>query len=135
MTAGDLKTGMWIEACEMIARAERLQRQFFHPVLSTMQMASWEPPVDIFDSGHELLIIAALPGVEPEDLEIVIEENALRVAGLRRLPSITRAADMQRLEIPYGRFERRLRLPTSHLRLNRSELVNGCLVLSMTKRP
>lgn len=135
MTAGDLKNGMWIEACEMIARAERLQRQFFQPVLSTMQTASWEPPVDIFDSGRELLIIAALPGVEPEDLEIVIEEDALRVAGLRRLPPITRAADVHRLEIPYGRFERRLRLPTSQLRLNRSELVNGCLVLSMTKRP
>jgi HSP20 family molecular chaperone IbpA len=135
MTISDLRNGMWIDACAMIERAERLQRQFFQPMPPAMQVASWEPPVDIFEDERDLLVVVALPGVAPEDLEIVIEEDVLRVAGTRRLSPISRAAAVHRLEIPHGRFERCLRLPTSQLRLNRSELVNGCLVLSVTKRP
>jgi hypothetical protein len=36
------------------------------------------------------------------------------------------------LEIPHGRFERRLRLSDLGWQLGRSTLVNGCLVLTLT---
>ena len=49
------------------------------------------------------------------------------VAGLRRLPAAARGAAIHRLEIPHGRFERRIRLPAARLELDRSELANGCL--------
>ena len=68
MRAGDPGTWMWAEACALIDRAERLQRQFFQPGLSAAP-ASWEPPIDILETERELSIIAALPGVEPHDLE------------------------------------------------------------------
>jgi HSP20 family molecular chaperone IbpA len=38
-----------------------------------------------------------------------------------------------RLEIPYGRFERRIALSFNRLRLAERELVNGCLVLTFVK--
>ena len=99
-----------------------------------MQAACWEPPVDIFETDRELWIIVALPGVEHEDLDVSTDADVLRVAGQRRLPVAARTATIHRLEIPHGRFERRIRLPSARLVLGRSELANGCLVVNLTKR-
>jgi len=134
MRVGDPGNWMWAEACALIDRAERLQRQFFHPDLSAAPAASWEPPIDVLETEQELSIIAALPGVEPRDLELSINEDILSIAGLRRLPAAARAAAIHRLEIPYGRFQRRIQLPAAKLELGRSELVNGCLFLTLTRQ-
>jgi HSP20 family molecular chaperone IbpA len=123
---------MWTEACAMIERAERLQRQFFRPGLSTAS-ASWEPPVDIFESDEGMRIIVALPGVEPQDIKVYFDSGELVITGLRELPAVTRAAAIHRLEIPYGRFERRIPLPGA-VDIERSDLVRGCLSLSLTKQ-
>ena len=116
----------------MIERAERLQRQFFRPGLSTPS-ASWEPPVDIFESGEGMRIIVALPGVEPQDIKVYVDSGELVITGLRELPAVTRAAAIHRLEIPYGRLERRIPLPGA-VDIERSDLVRGCLSLSLTKQ-
>jgi HSP20 family molecular chaperone IbpA len=126
---------MWTEACTLIERAERLHRQFFQPSPAGAQQAGWEPPLDIFETEHELWIVAALPGVEPHDLQISLKADELVVAGLRRLPAIARGAAIHRMELPHGRFERRIRLSTAGLQVGRSELVGGCLFLSLTKQP
>lgn len=135
MRVDDPGNWMWAEACALIDRAERLQRQFFQPGLSVAPAPSWQPPVDILESERGLAIIAALPGVEPHDLEVSIEGDMLSIAGLRRLPVAARAAAIHRLEIPYGRFQRRMQLPAARLELSRSELMNGCLFLTLIKRP
>jgi HSP20 family molecular chaperone IbpA len=133
MVADDPGRWMWAEACAMLERAEGLHRQFFQPAVSPRR-ANWEPPVDIFETERELLIIAALPGVESRDLEVAIDGITLVVAGVRHPPFDTRGASVHRLEIPYGRFERRIRLPAVPLQLSRSELERGCLQVSLAKR-
>lgn len=135
MRAGDPGSWMWTETCALIDRAERLQRQFFQPGRFAAPAPSWEPPIDILETEQGLSIIAALPGVEPQDLEITIDQGVLSIAGLRRLPATTRAAAIRRLEIPYGRFQRRIELPPARFQLGRPELANGCLFLTLTKRP
>ena len=130
MTASDPRRIMWNEALAMIARAEQLQRRFFEPA---GRGTCWEPPVDIFESADGYWIIAALSGVEADDLSVSIEDGALRLVGQRRLPTAARAASVHRLEIPYGRFERSIRLPAGLLTLDQSELVNGCLVIRLGK--
>ena len=132
MMGADPRTWMWTEACAMIERAERLQRQFFRPGLSTPS-ASWEPPVDIFESDEGMRIIVALPGVEPQDIKVYVDSGELVITGLRELPAVTRAAAIHRLEIPYGRLERRIPLPGA-VDIERSDLVRGCLSLSLTKQ-
>jgi HSP20 family molecular chaperone IbpA len=124
---------MWDEACTMIEQAERLHRQFFQPNPVAAATPSWQPPVDIFETDREVWIIAALPGVERDDLEVSVENDGVVIAGLRRLPAAARGAVIHRLEIPRGRFERRIRLSAGRLQLGRSELASGCLVLSLTK--
>ena len=56
---------MWSEACDTLARAERLHRQFFQPRGS----GAWEPPVDILETEREVLIFVALPGVSLDKAE------------------------------------------------------------------
>jgi HSP20 family protein len=133
MMGADPRTWMWTEACAMIERAERLQRQFFRPSVSSMSSASWEPPIDIFESDDEIRIFVALPGVEPQDIKVYLDSGELVITGLRELPAVTRAAAIHRMEIPYGRFERRIPLPAA-VDIERSDLVRGCLSLSLTKQ-
>ena len=128
----DPKRQMWAEACAMLKQAEQLHRQFFQPSREGTQAARWEPPVDVFETEAGLLIIAALPGVAPETVRVEIEGETLMIAGTRPLPCQGGRANILRLEIPYGRFERRITL-TSRLRLAERELRNGCLILTFAK--
>ncbi len=125
----DPKNQMWAEACAMLKRAEQLHRQFFEPTQGT---ARWEPPVDVFETERELLIIAALPGVAPEVVRVELEGETLVITGTRPLPSEGRNANILRLEIPYGRFERRISF-AARVRLAERVLSNGCLVLTFAK--
>jgi HSP20 family molecular chaperone IbpA len=127
----DPKNQMWAEACAMLKQAEALHRQFFEPSPGA-RAARWEPPVDVFETERQLWIIAALPGVAPEAVRVEIEGPTLIIAGLRPLPTKGRNANIVRLEIPYGRFERRIAL-SPRLRLSERELANGCLVLTFAK--
>ena len=131
MTA-DPSRWMWAEACAMIERAEQSHRQFFQPA-ATAARASWEPPVDVFESDRELLIVVALPGVDSQDVQVSSEHEVLLVAGVRRLPEAACGTAIRRLEIPQGRFERRIRLPEAGWQVGRSAFMNGCLLLSVTK--
>ena len=125
----DPKYLMWAEACALIKQAEQIHRQFFEP---SREGGRWEPPVDVFETESEMWIIAALPGVAPDAVRVEIEGPTLIIAGTRPLPCKGRNANIVRLEIPYGRFERRIAL-SSRLRLAERELRNGCLVLTFAK--
>ena len=124
---------MWEEACEMLERAERMQRQFFQVRAEIRTGPTWEPPVDIVETDRELSIVVALPGVRPADMDVLIEGGMLVVRGARALPSIPDGAVIHRLEIPHGRFERRIVLQAGRLELARREVTDGCLLLGFTK--
>jgi HSP20 family protein len=132
MAADDPRSWMWSEACALLDRAERLNRRFFEPDLGGT--AGWSPPVDVYETGREVWIMAAVPGVPAEALTITIEGDTLVLSGQRPLPAMARGASIHRLEIPHGRFERRLRLVSSGLELRHRELVDGCLVIGLAKR-
>jgi HSP20 family molecular chaperone IbpA len=124
---------MWAEACEMLDRADRLHRQFFQVSTSQQRGPNWEPPVDLYETEDELGILVALPGVEPANVQVVIEDGTLIVTGVRAMPAADRASMIRRLEIPHGRFERRIELASGRYELRRRDLVNGCLLLTLRK--
>ena len=133
MAAVDPRTLMWTAACEMIDRAERLHRQFFRPIAAPIAELSWEPPIDIIETDSEILITVALPGVDRDAMKVAVDADGVSVVGFRRPSAIPRGSRVHRLEIPYGKFERRIRVPTARLPLDRSELANGCLTLQFSK--
>jgi len=131
MPSRDLERLMWSEACEMLDRAERLHRQFFRPGRGT-RVPVWEPPVDLFETSGGLAMIVAMPGAEPDSVEVSLEGSHLVVRAHRPLPAAARAGAMHRLEIPHGRFERRLPLPPGSYRLDERVWQEGCLHLRLT---
>jgi HSP20 family molecular chaperone IbpA len=124
---------LWTEAADLLDRAERLQRQFFR-LAGGAERPAWEPPVDVYASSEEILIEIALPGVPTERVELVCAPGELVVRGERRLPVRRGSAAIQRLEIPYGRFERRIGLPAGEWALVAQEFSNGCLQLLLARQ-
>jgi HSP20 family protein len=124
---------MWSEACEMLARAERLHREFFRPAGLVAQLPTWEPPVDILETEREVLVLVALPGVNPERVDAAVDGNDLVVVGTRVLPAELQTAVIHRLELPQGRFERRVRLPAGHYSAVRRSGADGCLLITLEK--
>jgi HSP20 family molecular chaperone IbpA len=124
---------MWSEACDMLARAERLHREFFQPVRSGLRTPSWEPPVDMIETERDVLVLVALPGVDPDRVEAAIDGTDLVVAGSRVLPAELRTAVIHRLELPQGRFERRVRLPAGRYAAVRLAMSHGCVLITLEK--
>ncbi len=124
---------MWSEACEMLARAERMHSQFFQPVRSYSRRPAWEPPADVLESERDVLVVVALPGVKPEQVELAIDGPDLVVSGARTLPPELGSAVIHRLELPQGRFERRLRLPAGRYSDVRRRFADGCLLVLLSK--
>ncbi|MEZ5875274.1 MAG: hypothetical protein R3D30_10770 [Hyphomicrobiales bacterium] len=79
----DPKNQMFAEACALLKQAEQLHRQFFEPSPGA-RGPRWEPPVDIFETEAELVIITALPGVAPEAVRAEVEGQTLIITGVRR---------------------------------------------------
>src|SRR5271167_3875450 len=98
---------MWSDALAMLTRAERLHREFFRPAGSAARSPSWEPPVDVLETERAVLVLVAVPGVNPEGVEAAIDGNELVFSGDRVFPAEMQTAIIHRLELPQGRFERR----------------------------
>ena len=124
---------MWSEACEMLARAERMHREVFRPVTAPARQPAWEPPVDMLETETEVLVLVALPGVDADGAQAVIEDGDLVIAGTRTVPAEWRTAVIHRLELPQGRFYRRVRLPAGRYSNVRRAVAAGCLVISLQK--
>ena len=132
MRSRDPGSWMWAEALELLRDAERLQRQFFQ-VGALHGAPCWEPPVDLYENGDALMLLVALPGVTPQQVEVVLAPGLIIVRGERSLPANSRRAAIHRLEIPYGRFERRVALPRGRFELIDRRLEHGCLVLELRR--
>jgi HSP20 family molecular chaperone IbpA len=133
MAKGDPRDWMWAEALQMLAQAERMHHQVFRPQTAGRLRPSWEPPVDVLETEREVLILAALPGVDVQTVEAVIENGTLVLSGERTVPAELRTAKIHRMELPQGRFERRIELPPGHYGEVRRFEVNGCLAVTLAK--
>jgi HSP20 family protein len=123
---------MWSEAFEVLARAERMHRQFFQPAGSPSSVA-WEPPVDVLETEHAVLVLVALPGVDFNEVKALISQGELLISGSRTYPPEMRTATIHRLELPQGRFERRIRLPAGRYSAVHRTSSNGCLLVTLEK--
>jgi HSP20 family molecular chaperone IbpA len=132
--ATDPNNWMWTEACSVLDRMEHMHRQFFRAGVGGTQAGTWQPPIDVFETGDSLWIAVALPGVENQDIEITIEHDVLVISGARHLPTLPRGVAIHRLEIPYGRFERQVQLPSGQFELTRPDIMDGCLFITLAKR-
>jgi HSP20 family protein len=128
---------MWGEALSLLEQADRLHRQFFR-VAGAESAHTWEPPVDVVESEALIKVHVALPGVSPETITILMEPGGVVVSALRAFPCRESGAHIHRIEIPYGRFERRIALPLHDpympIELVEKDLVDGVLTLTFRRK-
>lgn len=81
----------------------------------------------------ELGVLVALPGVTADRCEVSLEQAVLVVRAERAHSVSFASGHVVHLEIPYGRFERRIQLPDDDYRLVSMQLEHGCLRLQLAR--
>jgi len=80
---------------------------------SNVVTSHWRPAVDIREENDRFVIEADLPGVDPKDIEITMENGVLTLKGERRFEKDASGDNYKRIERAYGVFYRRFSLPDS----------------------
>ncbi|MFI4868143.1 MAG: Hsp20/alpha crystallin family protein [Steroidobacterales bacterium] len=135
MSAESRGIWMWSQACAALEEAERRHRRFFELLGAPARAPVWEPPVDVFLLERELHIVVALPGVRPGGASIELAASGLWVRAESSLPLQVGRGRILRLEIPYGRIERRIDLPPGRYQLLSHEYAEGCLHVRLSGAP
>jgi HSP20 family protein len=72
---------------------------------------AWAPALDISERKDAYLVTVEVPGVEPEDLDITMEDGLLTIKGERQFTSESSEQQFHRVERRYGAFRRSITLP------------------------
>ena len=110
----------WFTPPLLLADPFRMMQEMLLDPTSTGRADRWfgdfspsvfQPRVDVVDDDGALRITAELPGMERQDLEILVENNALVLSGEKRLESESTEKGCYRTERAFGRFQRVIPLP------------------------
>lgn len=102
---------------------------------SAIATSSWMPAVDIKEEENRFVIEADIPGVEPKDIEIAMENGVLTIRGERRIENQQEGKEYKRVERVYGAFYRRFSLPdTANAEQVTATGKNGVLQITIPKK-
>ncbi|MDN5870916.1 MAG: Hsp20/alpha crystallin family protein [Nitrococcus sp.] len=103
--------------------------------VSTVETSQWVPAVDIREEANRFLVEADIPGVNPEDIEVTMENGVLSIRGERKQESVSEDGGVRRVERSQGVFYRRFSLPDSaDPDAIKARGSNGVLILEIGKR-
>ena len=98
-------------------------------------MGAWAPAVDIYEKASDVVLKAELPGVDPKDVDIRIENNVLTLKGERKLEGDVKRESYHRVERSYGSFTRSFTLPsTVDTSSVKADYKDGVLRITLPKR-
>jgi HSP20 family protein len=96
---------------------------------------TWAPAVDIYEQDTNIVIKAELPGVDPKDVDIRLDNNILTIKGERKLDNEVKKENYHRVERAYGVFTRSFTLPSGvDANAIKAEYKDGVLRLTLPKR-
>ena len=96
---------------------------------------AWSPNVDIYENKDQIVLEAELPGMNPDDVNISIENNVLTLHGERKFEKKDDNDNFHRVERSYGSFTRSFTLPpTVAADTADATFDNGLLRLTLAKR-
>lgn len=72
---------------------------------------SWAPALDIYETEDRFVVTIELPGIDPKDVDVSVEDSTLTVSGERRFSEEVKEESFHRVERRYGSFVRSLSLP------------------------
>lgn len=99
----------------------RLQRELSHmfePLTTqnndeAINASDWSPAVDVKEEETQFIINADIPGVNPDDIDVHMDNGTLTISGERESEKKDERDGYKRVERSYGSFLRRFNLPDS----------------------
>lgn len=77
----------------------------------TASASDWAPDVDIKEDDNQFVITADVPGVDPKDIDVHMENGMLSISGERSSETKEEREGYKRIERARGSFLRRFTLP------------------------
>ncbi len=130
----------WDPFRDLITLREKMNRLFEEAASSRGEekdliSSSWTPSVDIYETEHEVVLTAEVPGIDDKDIEIKIEDNTLTLRGERSLEKEIKEENYHRIERAYGSFYRSFSIPNYiDAEKIKAEHENGILKVVMPKK-
>lgn len=106
----------WDPFRDLVSIQDELNRLFgrtFTGVEPTRPTAAgaWMPPMDVYETEDKIVATIELPGIDPKDVEVAVEDSTLTVSGSREFSSEIQEENVHRIERRYGSFSRAITLP------------------------
>jgi HSP20 family protein len=96
---------------------------------------SWAPAVDIFEKDGSIVLKAELPGIDPKDVDVRVENNVLTLRGERKFENEVKREQYHRVERAYGTFTRSFTLPNVvDTEKIKAEFKDGLLQVSLPQK-
>jgi HSP20 family protein len=93
------------------------------------------PTVDIYEDTEGITLTAELPGIDPKNVELKLENNILSISGERKLEREDKRDSYHRIENWYGSFNRSFSLPSNlDAEKVKAEHKNGLLRVFVPRR-
>jgi HSP20 family protein len=130
----------WEPFRELVTSQDAFNRLFNETVsrfFDTSELATrtWTPAVDIYETDHDVVLKAELPGIDPKDVEVRVEDGSLYLKGERKFEKEVKEQNYHRVERSYGSFVRSFPLPASvDADKAQAEYKHGVLTLTLPKR-
>lgn len=127
----------WDPIKDLMSMHDRMNKIFDETLSKTAQgsYGDWLPPVDIFETEDEVVLIAEIPGVKEEELDIQMSEGVLTLKGEKKYPMDGENDNYYRLERSYGKFNRSFTIPsTVDVNSVKASLKEGLLRITLKKR-
>jgi len=97
-----------------------LQRELYNPEFNRLSdddasaaTANWAPSVDISEDDKAFTLLADIPGVDPDNIDISMDKGVLTIKGERQSVNTEESENFKRVERQSGQFYRRFTLPDS----------------------
>lgn len=113
---------------------DRLFDQLWETNISSPEFGEWTPAIDVSEKGDSLFVKVEVPGIDPKDISVSVEENVLTLSGEKKYEKEEKDLKHYRMERAMGMFTRSFRLP---LPVNPTDVKalfkNGVLTIELPK--
>ena len=127
----------WDPLKDLMAMHDRINKMFddtFDKQHSS-SYGDWMPPVDIYETEEEIVVVSELPGIDENDLDIQVTEGVLTIKGEKKYSVEKESDNYYRMERAYGKFQRSFAVPnTVDLETIKANLKDGVLKITLKKK-